>query len=454
LIACTSSDPKKAESPEQTSAAKGSAESDRNGRTTADQDLPYPPGSEVSFERELNEVARYRQLDVRGSLRGQRVKIPDLLNHVERAVDLETPEHALNGTEEMLVALGVVPLSFRYRATMLKLLSQQLAGLYEPRLQAMLIRADLEGVELRMTLLHELVHALQDQHFKLDEIVTWSKDDTDRSSALSCLAEGDATSAMFDGVLPEGQTALSLPPGFIEDKMRELELSSKDNNIPRIVQQSLLAPYLDGISFVNALRKRGGWAEVNRVWMEPPTTTEQILHLEKYDLKETGRTISVPAPPGASGWEVLLHDIWGEQNLRLVFAQWQDQKTAAKSAAGWNGDRLVVYRQGEQSAFAWQVGADTEEDAIEIFEAFTTGLDKDVDRSPAGQLATQGPFATVRCGEISHAKDGRLLAVSRKNSDVFVTSGFFNRSRAEGGSCGEALAWLKTIDAATRLNAL
>jgi hypothetical protein len=406
--------------------------------------LPLPQGIEVSFEDELLEVSRYRKLDMPKRLLGLRVEVPELIAHVERAVDLETPEHALLGTEAMLVALGVVPQDFSYRSTMLRLLKGQLAGLYEPRLKVMLIRADLEGVERRMTLLHELVHALQDEHFDLDDVVEWTSDDTDRSSALSCLAEGDATSAMFDGVLPSGQTAISLPPGFIVERMRSQATLSDDKDIPKLIQESLRSPYLDGVAFVDQLRRRGGWEEVNRVWMKPPVSTEQILHLDKYDSGEPPISVAIPdPPPDPRKWTALLSDVWGEQSLRLVFEEWQDRAGAEVSAAGWGGDRIVVYQSGDRTATAWKVVADTEKDAEEMRQAFL----RSIQGAESDEVKGASPDSpeTPRCGPISRASPAPVLAIARFGSTVIVTGAPLDRKNLVWGSCTEAETWLNAL---------
>src|SRR5690606_32674633 len=156
------------------------------------------------------------------------------------------------------------------------------------------------------------VHALQDQRFDLDRLTAAGDDRGDEKSAISALAEGDATSVMFDSLLrPEGKTALDIPPGIIETQLA-LSGAGAPKNVPQLIIRSMIAPYIDGIAFVHALRARGGFAEVDRVWNHLPRSTEQILHLDKYDADERPVSVPLPAPP-ESGFELTLHDTWGEQ---------------------------------------------------------------------------------------------------------------------------------------------
>lgn len=365
VLACT---PRPAPSPATASPSAPVEEQKEPPPSSEPPPLPMPQGQAVSFPAQLSKVSQVRGLAPLSSIAGLRVSADELIAHVERAVALERPPTALRGTEIMLSLLGLVPGDFDLESTMLELLSGNLAGLYEPRLNLMLLRDGLADAEAEVTLLHELVHALQDQHYDLSEIVEWRADDSDVSSALSSLAEGDATSAMLDGALPAGQTALSIPLEQVEQQF----FSQLDSPAPAVLMRSLFAPYLDGLRFVHELRERGGWAEVDRVWKHPPQTTEQVLHLEKYDQFEPAIEVAVPAaPPGK--WVEVLHDVWGEQTLRIVLEEWTDRATARAAATGWGGDRIVAFEQGENRAMAWHIVFDDSADAQEMFAAAKHG---------------------------------------------------------------------------------
>lgn len=100
----------------------------------------------------------------------------------------------------MLFALGVVPASFDYEE--LARVDGLAAGwFYDPKQKAMFLARDLPPAERSATLAHELVHALQDQHYDLEKRLKFREDSGDEQSAIHALAEGDATSAMLDHVL-------------------------------------------------------------------------------------------------------------------------------------------------------------------------------------------------------------------------------------------------------------
>ncbi len=399
--------------------------------------LPVPPGEEVSFDEALAVVQRVRGLKKKAEVQGLLVDRVDLADHLRRALKFERPESVLEGTEQMLVGLGLVPTSFDLEATMIDLLDENLAGLYEPRLGLMMVRKDLPEETRRITLLHELVHALQDQYFDLDEIVTAHPDDSDKSSALSCLAEGDATSAMLDGVLPEGKTALDLPEGSIE---AQFFAQAPKTNAPDLIIRSLYAPYLDGLGFVHTLRRRGGFAEVNRVFAAPPISTEQVLHVDKYDAGEQPIAVATPGPPGP-GFEELLHDVWGEQSLRLALEEWLPPSEARRAAAGWGGDRIVAYKKGDQIAVAWEVVWDDEGEAVEIWDLLvhrpgTT----DIESQPASDSAETAPPPICLESKVG----GPTVLVARQDSRIIWLSAPFVRG-TPNRPCTAAAGWLETL---------
>src|SRR5262245_31954849 len=136
-------------------------------------------------------------------------------------------------------------------------------------------------------------------------MLKYTQGGSDALGALHALAEGDATSAMLDQVsLAQGASEptavrISLAQGDKHpEEMLALAARAKKgriSNSPRLLSLSLLAPYANGLRFVSALRKKDGWAAVERAWKKPPRSTEQVLHIDKYEKDEA--PLSVPSPP-------------------------------------------------------------------------------------------------------------------------------------------------------------
>ena len=123
---------------------------------------------------------------------------PALIARVKEHVSRELPPEAIRNEGLALQLFGFVPTQFDYEGAEYQLLQDQLAGYYEPADGTMYMASDLGDEEADATLAHELVHALQDQRWDLETRSRYHAGDGDRSEAVSALAEGDATSAMFD----------------------------------------------------------------------------------------------------------------------------------------------------------------------------------------------------------------------------------------------------------------
>ncbi len=473
LFACSGSPShqKEALSPAETPAAE--TETSHTSATTSQEHAPTPGErkAQAAIDSALERVARLRELTPRGPVHGEVLDAAALVRHVEKTLDSEVPPQALSGTAELLWALGTVPDGFDYQRSVLAMMSDELAGLYDPENKAMYLRRDLGEDAMHATLAHELVHALQDQHYGLDRMTDWRDDATDELSALSALAEGDATSAMLDDMLQgSGKLAFELPSELLEGQMRLLGGTSENaERVPPILKRSLIAPYADGISFVHALRRQGGWQAVDSAWQKLPVTTEQLLHPEKYLAGEPALHVAVPPPPGAaapkpnaaaaatpapSTWQVAFHDVWGEQSLRLLLEEWMPMKSAAESASGWGGDRIAVYRSGAQSAVAWHLLADDDASAERMLRAFARGVhaaDWSSEPSAVPSVSSEQATQLTKSGSTCRVRPGRgPFLVLKSGAQVVVVAGPYTPraatpSAAPAGDCSAALRWAELI---------
>ena len=217
-----------------------------------------------------------------------------------------------------------MPPDYDYEAGTFRLLEAQLAGFYEPHDKTMYLAADSADRAADATLAHELVHALQDQVFHLGAQLAYKPESNDRASAIEALAEGDATSAMMDVLLAETHRAATdvSDDVFAAEVESSMSTGPDTGHVPRVLAASLVAPYVDGVLFVHALRRKGDWSAVDKAWHSPPQTTEQLLHLEKFESQEKPESVPAPGPPAGSGWKRAYDDVFGEQGLRIVAEEW------------------------------------------------------------------------------------------------------------------------------------
>ena len=275
--------------------------------------------------RTLRSVEIARQLQSNREVPGVVLDRAALIARVRQHVARELPTDAIRNEGLTLQLFGFVPTDLDYEAAEYQLLQDQLAGYYEPGDGTMYMAADLGEDEAETTLAHELVHALQDQRWDLESRSRYRPGEGDRSEAVSALAEGDATSAMFDVMIGRsaagaGKTALDLPDKVFESQIRQGISEGPGSKAPHVMRSSLAAPYIYGTIFVHALRRRGGWAAVDGAWNDAPTTSDQILHIDKWLAHEP--PLPVAAPPFATlgeGWAAVDEDSEGELGARLAF---------------------------------------------------------------------------------------------------------------------------------------
>jgi hypothetical protein len=371
-----------------------------------------------------------------------------LIARVKEHVSRELPPEAIRHEGLVLGLFGFIPTQFDYEAAEYRLLQDQLAGYYEPSDGTMYMASDLGDEDADATLAHELVHALQDQRWNLGERSKYRPGDGDRSEAVSALAEGDATSAMYDVMLARmapdaGKTAIDLPDDVFAEQIRTLMKEGPGADAPHVMRTSLAAPYIYGTLFVHALRRRGGWDAVNRAWDDPPATSEQILHLEKWLSHEPPIALAAPSFAAlGSGWKSADEDSEGELGTRIAFEEWMDPRAAAEASANWGGDRGVLVTNGDSAAFAWKLrydpGKTREEHAVRAFGAVARALDK----SQGAARLTDNSFVCRERG------DRGPFAIGREGADVIFVLGpvtVGSGTWKSAGDCKLSKKWFREI---------
>jgi hypothetical protein len=381
-------------------------------------------------------VARARGLP---ALREVPIKVlnrEQILARIRVHVDDDVPRDALVDEGEALAALELVPAQYDFLEGSYKLIQGRIAGFYEPEDRTMYLVDDLDDAEAEETLAHELDHALQDQTYPLAPLMKYAPGQGDRLGAVHALVEGDAMSAMYDVVAGSAFN--------VNDKLFQTlatastALSVEGSAAPYVLQASLIAPYADGFSFVQALRTRGGWPAVDSAWHALPETTEQLLHVEKYAAREPAIAVAVPTTGALGpGFRAALDDVMGEQSLRIAIEAWAGRAVAVPAAAGWGGDRYVVARRdvgGEHEvALGWHLVFDTDKDADEIAAV--------LERRFGRACRERGDL-----GPVAWARKGRAVAIG---------AGPFARSAAGAtptsrGTCATTAAWAQAMAADQR----
>ncbi len=319
----------------------------------------------------LKETGEIRQLGVLRAVKSGAQSRAEIERMLVRNLDEQSTPAELHASELALKKLGLVPADFEFRSFLIELLTEQVAGYYEPKTQEFYLAdwIDLDGQQPVMA--HELTHALQDQHFNLRRFSKWPKGDSDAELAAHALIEGDATLVMTFYVMRD----LKRVAAMMKSMNAAGSSSDKIERAPRTIRESLLFPYKQGMDFTSQLYKRGGWQLISEAYKALPQSSEQILHPEKYFAREAPVKVDVPELDLllGKGWTRLDYDVNGEWSYFQILDEFlRAEKESQKAAAGWGGDRFALYenRATRQVLLAQLTAWDTEGDASEFFDAY------------------------------------------------------------------------------------
>ena len=331
------------------------------------------PDSPPDLEEIQGQVSTVRGLYPTGPLDRQLLDPEDLGQRVEQDfLDEYTAEQAGDDVR-MLSLFGLVEPGFDLLDFQLDFYEEQVAGYYDTEIERMYVVGSQWGGAERLTYAHEYVHALQDQTYDLEDGLGYNdeacRQDSERCASLSALIEGDATLAEEQwwqaySTEQDNEDLLAAVASYRGDVF---------HTAPAYMRQDLLFPYDQGLEFVRALFRQGGWAAVDAAYLDPSTTTEQILHPELYGGEEP-LAVELPDVVEAlgGGWRELEAGVLGEWFTYLVLDEEIPSWEAEEAAAGWGGDAYRAYADetGDRSALVLLTRWDSSRDAFEFVEAF------------------------------------------------------------------------------------
>lgn len=370
--------------------------------------------------------------------------------------------------------LGLFDADLDYRLLMLDLLTEQIAGFYDQEQKELYIMEGLPGPVQRPAMAHEIFHAIQDQHFDIERLLKTytSLENGDFALARLALIEGDASVVMIDfelyeqGVLPQNRarSIADIPPlaaALIEMDAEQLSAveqlepqghafgtdavpsltDSVLGRAPRIIRDVLLFPYLGGMRFV--LRSRAGrsWSAFNEIYKNPPISTSQILHPERYFAGDFPLEIRFDIGEALPEFRPIYESVLGELQLRswlnTHFDEMEGTWDAATIAAGWDGDRIRGYQNpaGEVLVIHMSTWRSTEE-----AQAFAQALHATAQyRHQAKSSYQQGQYGESWCMRPGEEVKGERIYVERWGEIVLYIEGAPSEFDEQGRELDAAL---------------
>ncbi|MBM66613.1 MAG: hypothetical protein CMH55_10305 [Myxococcales bacterium] len=296
-------------------------------------------------------------LTVTSEIRGLKVLRPvkavshskkQILAYVKQRIAEEYPGDSLEEEGRLLKHLGWLPSEMDYRATLEEFVTAQVAGYFDPFKERFVLATWLPGLIQKPIIAHELVHALQDQHFGLKKALKRIPGNDDATIARSAVIEGDATIAMLAYSMGGTDMEALVPAAASVAEQTRNAPTLTTRHIPYYMRMSLIFPYTGAIDLLLKKMEKQKWAGVDALHKNYPQSTEQLLHPERYPYDKP-LPVHLTIDSALGPWQESLRNRFGELGFRFLGSPTGKQDDlAAQLSEGWGGDQYVFLKKGAE----------------------------------------------------------------------------------------------------------
>lgn len=328
------------------------------GATTTDPDSPpiepgatstTQPGATTTIADDPQRTAEVNDIvDFVEQSRGLKYKTPPVVTFEDdtafeakllKDFDEEIPDIEKQGVS--LRALGLVPADTDLVATTKSMLGAGVVGFYDPESKELYVRGSELTPYVKTVVAHELVHALDDQHFNLDR-KEMDKATDETGYAFTVLTEG---SAKYVEEAYRDQMSASDQESVFEE-----ENAPPDPRllaIPEAMIKMIWAPYAQGPELIASQVDSTSMTRVDKAFADPPVSSEQVMTPEKYASDDKPVTVAKPTlPQGAKEVEA---GTFGQFMTSLLLADASEFEIVDPNPAveNWAGDQYVSYTDSD-----------------------------------------------------------------------------------------------------------
>jgi hypothetical protein len=379
-VAGQESGPPKAVAP--SSSAPGASSSRSGG--SSDQVAGASPEFIKAADEVLAEMSRLLSLPIKEPLKKSLRSKQEIRDYLVREEKEDKNDRERYADEKTLEAFGLIPKGFPLESFMLDVLTDQVAGLYDPKAKEFYIADWIPADEQRQVMAHELTHALEDQSFHIDPWIKAARPNDDAELARDAVSEGSALAAMFDYGLREQKTGVrDLPDMSLLIRANALEEMGKDPNLakaPMVIRDELLFPYLAGTGFTQAfLKAHAGWSDLKLIFENPPVSSQQIIHPDLYLSGTKPEKVTLPDWKGVvpADWKLLEENVMGEFGLDEILKQFLGQQRGEALSPAWAGDRYATFenQKTKQIVLVYKLMLDNPDDTARFFGQYSEALE-------------------------------------------------------------------------------
>lgn len=313
-----------------------------------------------------------------------------LQKNMKKIINQSWSRKKIRNYEKVLRYLQLIPKNYRLWEETQKIFFNQMAGTYVPKVKSMFllhpseIKHEKASFAIRILLIHELTHAMQDSYINLDSLLNENQNpDPDIISARQAALEGQATAMMMQcsfGMDPAKMPAFSTFKN-ITNTLSDQKKTPKINSIPAYLAEKLIFfPYFQGGDFYQQFLKNDSMSKPIDLLKRLPVSSEQILHFSKYLQNELPHKLTLLNEKEFMGpdWKLIHQQNFGEIDWRILLSEKAVTETASWDAEGWDGATLYLFEnlKKRSQAMIMLSSWDTAEDLQQVSNSYAILLQK------------------------------------------------------------------------------
>ena len=298
----------------------------------------------------------------------------------QRVKDAASPEE-IRAEELTLKKFGLVPQDFNLADSTVDLLTEQAAAFYDYDKKKLFITEMTSEDSQEPVLAHELSHAIADQNFNLAKFIRKGQKSDDGSTARQAVMEGQATWLMSEYLARRLGQSLRTSPALVKLMSSITESGGQYpvfDNAPLYLRETLVFPYTQGMLFQSEVLAHEGDEGFAELFRNPPSSTQQILHPQKYFDRVEPTSPNLPKPHLPAGYKVLVGGTLGELDHSVLLEQFVGKERSHEIAPHWRGSNFELRENRKQGRVVLLYAAqwDSEDAARSYFEAYREALSK------------------------------------------------------------------------------
>lgn len=304
-------------------------------------------------------------------------------------VDQQIAENAkpeeIRAEELALKKFGLIPRDFDLRQATVDLLGEQAAAVYDHRKKRMLFvegGSASAGMMGDMVLVHELAHALADQHYDLGKFIDKAPGSDESQTARMAVVEGQAMWIMLESQMKRMGTSLEQNGGMLDVFSTSMTANIKGlfpvfDSAPLYMRQTLMFPYLAGLRFQQKAISQYGKKGFSEVLRRPPSTTREVLHPDLWLSGIAPVKTTLPALPRHKSFKSITKGTVGELDFQILFTQFVTEADALELAPKWRGGSfdLSEHDSGSHAVLRWSAAWENPQAAASAFRLYRKVLE-------------------------------------------------------------------------------